>query len=270
MKESETGGLLKKLTNNKGQFVIPACRESFCNNPLYPPLLRGNKKDAGQAGMTTFCLLYCAILILMSAVSVGASSQNIEDSLKAFIVENYPWAEVSINDLALSGNAPETKPERVLIEKGLPGKTVFSMEFREGIKITAVANVKAFDRVVQSRGAFRKGRLLKADDIYLSLMDVTKIPKGAIRSVEEAEGKVLSRSVIANMPFTGSMLEEALNVKRGHRVVLLVESPAFGLSTLGELKENSRIGNYVKVLNLTSKKVVTGKLVDENTVKVEF
>ncbi|PIQ94445.1 MAG: hypothetical protein COV68_04420 [Nitrospirae bacterium CG11_big_fil_rev_8_21_14_0_20_41_14] len=33
--------------------VIPACRESFFNNPLYPPFLRGTKKDSGQARMTT-------------------------------------------------------------------------------------------------------------------------------------------------------------------------------------------------------------------------
>ncbi|MEK6582708.1 MAG: hypothetical protein AABZ25_10030, partial [Nitrospirota bacterium] len=32
--------------------VIPACPGSFLNNPLNPPLLRGNKTDSRQAGMT--------------------------------------------------------------------------------------------------------------------------------------------------------------------------------------------------------------------------
>jgi flagella basal body P-ring formation protein FlgA len=66
------------------------------------------------------------------------------------------------------------------------------------------------------------------------------------------------------------MVSDTAVVKRGHKVTLVIESPSFIITTLGEIKENSSVGSHVKVLNLASKKIISGTLTDENTVKVEF
>jgi len=39
---------------------------------------------------------------------------------------------------------------------------------------------------------------------------------------------------------------------------------------MGEIDHDAAVGEHVKVLNLSSKKLVTGLLVDENAVRVEF
>jgi len=72
------------------------------------------------------------------------------------------------------------------------------------------------------------------------------------------------------MPIVDSMVSDKTLVKRGQRVVLVVESPDFNITAVGEIKENAYVGSYVKAMNLTSKKVITGLLIDENTVEVEF
>jgi flagella basal body P-ring formation protein FlgA len=47
-----------------------------------------------------------------------------------------------------------------------------------------------------------------------------------------------------------------------------VESGNFKITAPGEIKANSSVGRAVKAVNLASKKIVTGLLIDENTVKV--
>ena len=42
------------------------------------------------------------------------------------------------------------------------------------------------------------------------------------------------------------------------------------IATSGETRENAYVDDVVKVVNLASKKTVTGILVDENTVRVDY
>jgi flagella basal body P-ring formation protein FlgA len=193
-----------------------------------------------------------------------------EAVLKAHVKETYPWAEIEIDDLLLSNKLPDEQPLKIATEKGPPGKTVFTMEFKNGKKIIATANIKAFDWVVMSIRGFRKGYYLQKNDVFAKLMDVTRIPKGAIRNTEQVIGKPLTRSIVANAPVVDTMVSDTAVVKRGHKVTLVIESPSFIITTLGEIKENSSVGSHVKVLNLASKKIISGTLTDENTVKVEF
>jgi flagella basal body P-ring formation protein FlgA len=202
--------------------------------------------------------------------STEALSWSPEVVLTAHLKENYPWAEIQIDDLLTSDALPDEKPSKILVEKGPPGKTLFTMEFRNGKKITATGNVKAFDWIVMSGRAFRKGYCLQGDDVFTKLMDATRIPKGATTNADQVIGKTLARSIAANTPLVDTMVSGKPVVKRGHKVTLIIESPSFIITTLGEIKENSSVGNHVKAVNLASKKVISGFLMDENTVKVEF
>ena len=215
-----------------------------------------------------FCLFL--FLFCLTSFSVKAFSWSPEATLKAYLKENYPWAEIDIDDLLIGNKLPDEQPVKVVTEKGPPGKTVFTMEFRTGSKITATANVKAFDWAIMSGRAFRKGHYLQKDDVFMKLIDITRIPKGAIRNSEQVIGKPLTRSIVANALIVDTMVSDIPTVKRGHRVTLIVEAPSFIITTRGEIRENACVGSSVKVINLVSKKVISGLLMDENTVRVEF
>lgn len=202
--------------------------------------------------------------------SVKAIPWSPEAVLKAHLKENYPWAEIEIDDLLISDKLPDEQPSKIVVEKGPPGKTAFTMEFRNGMKMTATGSVKAFDWIVMSARAFRKGHNLQKDDVFPKLMDVMRIPKGAIKNAEQMIGKPLTRSIVANAPLVDTMIADMPLVKRGRKVTLVIESPSFIITALGEIKENSSVGNRVRAVNLTSKKVINGLLLNEHTVKVEF
>jgi len=216
--------------------------------------------------MSVQLLLLSMVFFVSSAVL--AESWNPEDALMKYLRQNYPWADVSVENVILTGEVPAAPLEKIMVEKTPPGRTVFLLEFEDGTKVTATATVKAFDKMVLSRGGFRKGYTLKRDDVYSTLAEVQRIPDGTVKDVEQVVGKQLARSVISNMQITSSMVNETPVVKRGQKVTLLVESDNFRITALGEVRENGSVGRYVKALNLVSRKTVTGILVDENTVKV--
>lgn len=198
-----------------------------------------------------------------------AETYDLNSILKSYLKKNFPWAEIEISELNINAEISEL-PERILIQQPPPGKTIFLIEFKNGKKINAAANVKAYEWVVMSSKSMRKGDYLQLTDVYLTLLDVTKIPRGAINRVDTAVAKQLSRSINANMPVTDIMLNEQKLVKKGQLVFVVIESPNFTIRTTGEIKGNAFVGSSAKVVNLASKKVISGVLIDENTVKVEF
>jgi flagella basal body P-ring formation protein FlgA len=177
---------------------------------------------------------------------------------------------VDISGLRLSAEKPAEEPSSITVEKTPPGNVVFRIDFPGNKSIRATAFVKVYDRVIMSRGAYRKGYVLKQQDMYPTLMESGRMPKSAVREEDRIIGKALVRSIIPNVPITDDMVSEIPLVKRGHKVVLSVEASGFSIKTMGETKQDASVGDYVKVVNLNSKKVVAGLLVDENTVRVEY
>ncbi len=177
---------------------------------------------------------------------------------------------MDISDLQVSTALPAERPVTIIVEKTPPGRSVFRFEFRKSRSIIATALVKTFDRVFMSRTAFRKDYVLRAGDFYPTLMETSRLPKGAVREEGRLIGKPLVRSIVPNAPITDSMVSETPIVKRGRSVVLCVESAGFSIKAMGETMQDAAVGDYVNAMNLSSKKIVTGLLVDEDTVRVEY
>lgn len=209
------------------------------------------------------------ILVLMPALAHGAQ-WNPADVIQEYLLENYPWDEIQIGPVDLSSPQPARMPEKITVEKMPLGKTVFRLGFGGGRYVLARTEVKAFDQVVMSRKPLRKGRTVRQGDVYETMMDVRRIQNGTFRDIGSVEGKALSRSVAANRPLRDTMVDAEDRVQRGKSVVIVASSPGMKIRMLGALKENGRIGSFVKVVNISSRKVLTGLLVDADTVKVRF
>lgn len=233
----------------------------------------GNRTGPLQRGSAKFC----AVLFLMlwpllcgGTASEGASSTALAEALKAHLRATCPWPEIEIGEVTVSEPVESRAPLRIFVDRNPPGRVPFTAEFDDGKKVSGSVLVKAYDRVVVSARAHRKGYVMQESDVYTALMEVSRIPKGALKESQAVEGKSLSRAVAANVPVLDAMIREMPLVKRGHRVTILAETPSMSITTFGELKADSLVGSHVKVLNLQSKKIVSGVLADENTVKVDF
>ena len=231
------------------------------------PIISSGRMRRGSGHLWLIIMVWC---ILLGDARASSLHWNPDVVLTAYIKEHYPWAEVEINNLAFTGVVPDEAPVRIMVEKGLPGRTVFSIEFGNGQKIKATAEVRALDWVVMSTRAFRKGYQIQEGDVYMKLADATRIPSGAVKKADLVIDKLLTRSLTANSPLLSSMVSDTPMVKRGQRVTLMINAAHFRITAQGEMREGNYVGSYVKTVNLASKKILRGLLLDENTVRIEF
>jgi flagella basal body P-ring formation protein FlgA len=230
---------------------------------------RQTKVHAGSSRFL-FVVVFCLTSVFWPLASLHAATWSPEAEIAAYLKANFPWAETDISDVRMSAEAPAKRPTAIIVEKAPPGRSVFRFDFQGKAGLTVTASIKTFDQVLMSRGAFGKSYVLKQDDVYATLMESSRIPKGAFREQNQAIGKPLVRAIVQNKPITDAMISSTPLVKRGRRVMLYVESPGFSIRTMGETKNDAAVGQYVKATNLGSNKIVTGQLLDENTVRVEY
>ena len=209
------------------------------------------------------------LIISFGFMSLSAAAPNVDDIIKAYLIDNYPWENIEIGNIRVMGELGDGKPEKITVEKGPIGKAVFSF-YTSGKRVIVKANIKAYDWILKSKRPFSKGHVLGEDDMYAEKMEINKMPRGAVKNPEKIIGKSLKRSIVANIPVVENMVEKYQVVKRGMMVNLVIGNEGFSISVSGKTKEKGYVGKPVRAINLSSKKVVTGVLIDESTVKVKL
>jgi flagella basal body P-ring formation protein FlgA len=203
-------------------------------------------------------------------VSVSAAAWKVNDILKTYLADNYPWDNYEIGNIRVIGELSDEVPEKIVVEKGPIGRAIFSFYSSSGKRTVVKAIIEARSRIVKSKRPFRRGHVLKKDDVYVATMGITKMPSGTVKDPEKIIGKSLKRSVAANIPLVMNMIEKYRVVKRGKLVKLIIGDEGFNISAAGKTKEKGYVGRPVKAVNLSSNKIVTGVLIDENTVRVKL
>ncbi len=217
---------------------------------------------------TTFIAVGFMVTALCLPAIAGAWDP--ERALTAYLRSNYPWEEIEVNNVRVTGKLPANAPEKIDTRKGPIGKAVFSFVYKRNKIVIVKADVKALDGVVKSKRPFRKGHVITGNDIYIAKMDIRKMPNNSIRNAETVSGKSLRRSIAANIPIVEDMIEKSRVVKRGKSVVLLIRHRGLNITAAGKTREKGYVGMPVKAINLSSRKEITGVLVDENTVRLEL
>lgn len=218
----------------------------------------------------SFLVLSAVVLAVFAPAAGHAGGPAPAEILRTYVLEHRPWVDVEIRNLAMSTDPPAGIPRRIVVERGLPGRTVFAMEYGNGVTVKATADVAAFEEVVASARSLSKERPLKEGDVYLMRMEVENIPTGAVMDLQAVVGKTLTRQIGANLPIVDHYLAGSPLVKRGGKVTLLVEANGIRITTTGETRDNAYVHASVRAVNLASRKTVTGILIDENTVRVDY
>ena len=165
-------------------------------------------------------------------------------------------------------------------EIGLPAQAVRGgnvsgfMNFRAGgeewKKIRFSARVDIYADVLVARHYLKKHQEIQREDIQVENRNIANLPPDLLTLEKEIVGKRTLLSVNRSEVLRESMVEIPPVVKKGDRVLLLVENAVFRITTVGEVKESGRRGDRVKLINLSSKKEVLGRVLDANTVQVDY
>jgi len=141
-------------------------------------------------------------------------------------------------------------------------------KLQKKIRVSGIINI--FQDVLCASNSLKRHQLIREEDIHIERRNSARLSHDIMINPEEVIGKRTKKAVKINMPLRGNFLELPPLVKRGDPVTVLAESSNFLIKTIGEVLEKGNKGQIIKVLNISSRKGIYARVIDSNTVRVEF
>ncbi len=132
------------------------------------------------------------------------------------------------------------------------------------------SRVMVSQTVIKTMRQIRKGEILSNDNVQLETIQTERPWKNAMGNLEHALGYEAGRNMQSGKIVTTKFIKKPALGNEGDRVLILAEKGGMKITAPGILKEDGYEDGMVKALNTESKKIVYGRLVDANTVKVSF
>ncbi len=141
------------------------------------------------------------------------------------------------------------------------GRVVESGQVR--MKIRRYADVLVTVERITSRDAFTPEQLV------IRRMDVTSLHERPLVALAEVAGKRAKRNLRPGMILTSSCIEEVPDIERGRDLTIVYADGLCRVTAVGVALESGLAGDYIRVKNTRSGKVLTARVIDGGAVAVD-
>ena len=129
-------------------------------------------------------------------------------------------------------------------------------------------DVRRYQEVVVASRMLPGKTLLQPGDLKKLRLETGRLPDGFLVDPVKAIGMQLQRPLRSGDILMESMLLQPIIMRRGAAVTLQVRQGEMLVSVAGEALQDGSVGQWIRVKNLLSKRIVTAKVIDEATVEV--
>jgi flagella basal body P-ring formation protein FlgA len=208
-------------------------------------------------------------------------TEEIEKSAMDYLLKTLPWDKKSLDinvyyqgkDITL----PPGKKEliyKIMGSSQRAGRIPMYLEIRINDqfqkRIRFNTKVLVSQKVIKTIRAVRRGEILSKDEIRAETIKTERPSKNAITNMDYALGYEASRSLSIGQILVPNFIKRPALGNRGDKILITAQKGGMIITTAGILKEDGYKDAMVRVLNIESKKIIYGRLVDSNTVKVNF
>ena len=219
------------------------------------------------------------VQVSRGAVEVGR--ERIEQIVKEFIQQQFASKGQTVRIKEIRGAEPVllskgslshqvAAPRNTALAGSLPLTVTLKVnnDVEKRMLVTAVVEVLV-NAVVTTRplGRFKP---IEESDVEVRPVDVSGLPSDYVADPEAVIGKRTRRLLDANTVLRPDLVESQPIVKRGDRVRIIVESAGMRITAVGEVKQTGCLGERGPVANLYTNKVIQARVVDAQTVKIDF
>lgn len=128
-------------------------------------------------------------------------------------------------------------------------------------------NVTVYQSVVVTARAFQQGEMVNPADLVLERRNVGPM-SSYYTDKAKAVGHVLTHAMAAGAVINDSVLAMPQVIKQGDLVSLVARNGNIEVMTTGRALQNGSVNQFIRVQNLQSKKMLSGKVIDSHTVDV--
>lgn len=244
--------------------------------------LPGRNVRAGAAALASGLLLLAVFPgAPRAAAGADAESLGLRERLEAFVRgrAEAPPAHIEVpelHDFAVEGVAAErvevaiSASPSARMSGSVPITVVLSAGGREIRRGTVSVRVeRSFASAVAARDLPR-GTRLREGDVRIERVRAGARPPGLVADASALLGRRTVRSVRSGERLRKEHVEPVPDVTRGHIVRIVLERGPLRIEALGEAREDGRAGDEVRVLNVDSRRVLSGRVGEDGAVHVAF
>ncbi|NPA94166.1 MAG: flagellar basal body P-ring formation protein FlgA, partial [Thermodesulfobacteria bacterium] len=137
-------------------------------------------------------------------------------------------------------------------------------------KARVCAYVEVYKKVLCAKRGLVRGQLIGPEDLSLVMMPISKLRGGFFDSPSRVVGLAAKRSIRPGQVIFASAVSKPVLVKRGSRVLIVASSNNLRITVPGIAQEKGAQGDFVRVKNIDSNRVVIARVKDSDTVVVTF
>lgn len=209
------------------------------------------------------------------------SARQIRTAVARYIQQNAPWRKDQLKIRYIKVDQPLTVSGGKIVLTVKPpkhtdwlGPVLFTVRVMVNgavtKKVTVPANIEVWNDVVLAAKPLGKYQTIEKKHIRIEKMNLARVPANAVLTVDQAVGARTVRSIAANTILRSNQIESPPIIERGDVVQVVAESKRMRISLQALAGEDGAKGDVIRVKNLRSKKTIYAKVVDGQTVRVEF
>ena len=163
-------------------------------------------------------------------------------------------------------SAPRNRP----MVGQVPLSVNFEVNGKSYKKVWTTATIEVLAEVVITKKPLGRHKPITEDDIEVRQIDLARAPSDVITDPEAVLGKRTRRAIGSQTVLRANLVEFPPLVRRGDVVVIVAETNGLKITALGQVKKKGAKGDRIPVVNFESQKVLYARVMDANTVKVDF
>jgi len=137
-------------------------------------------------------------------------------------------------------------------------------------KFLTTVRFKTFDNMVVAKSQLNKLNRISGDQVLIQRIESTTIKRMFFRNLEDVFNLQTKRIVQKGKPIFFDMVELPFLVTRGDILKIVVKLKNLEVSATGKALQGGRIGDMIKVENLSTRKKLVGTIQNRKTVLIEL
>ncbi len=212
---------------------------------------------------------------------VTVSEAKIREAVTGYVMkctENLGM-EVHVTRIDYKGNLKIT-PGDVSYEVIAPGQwegwgranlaLIIRVDGRVEKNLSIPVEVEALTDMVVTDRPLERGEVIGPTDVVLQKRDISAGAGKICRNVSDVIGKRVRVAMRGNSPVRGDYLERVPLIKSGQIVTIIAENDTMRITAVGKARNSGAEGDLIMVQNMSSLKDIPARVIDGNSVKVDF
>jgi len=239
--------------------------------------VKTGKQESTRMRFALYILLFTIHYSLFTFSPVFAAEQfTVEAKVTSFIKQFYSekgdiYIKFNNNTEVLKDKAKVSHINFAKVpDSNGDGLCTIEIEDKRGVKKNIYVSFRALNkkRLYTLKQNLKKGDIVTARDIANKEVFLSEDKGNYPSEIQDVIGKVIKKDMNAGTVFTNDMIEDNYVIKKNEIVSIVAQSKRLSVETKGRAEEKGRIGDTIRVKNMTSQKEILGKITGSGVVNV--